>query len=508
MTADVYSGQAVKRAAWQFLSGKAATGVLTFGILLWLVRLFPAADYGAYVVLIAGAELGFSIAGLSLPWLGARYLPEYRLHADGATLRRFCWRLALWQALALLVLASVIALAMDSYLRWADLSRYRAAAWLALGFLVTEGMLRFVCEALLAPLMLQRQVRFVLVLRQVAFLVTIAVLSVTGFAQVPWVMAGQLVTSLLAWLLASVAVLQHLRALKGQRQAASWQEPRVVEPWRIALRMHGAYLMTLATGPQVFLNLVQRTLGAESAALLGFLQTLHRQIVSYLPATLFFSVLRPKLMAGFVTGGMPALASQANLAGKLSLFALMPLIVLVALGGDLLVTLASGGKFTQGGALLFGLMLVLVPFSQRQLIESVAVGANRSSLCTLGSALSLLSLPLMLSLLSAGYGLWAPVIAMLAAQVGFNATVTLGLAPLGYQPDWRGAVKLAGSGLLAWLVSNWAAGIVTEHPLRSVELAIIVAVPTYLFLAWWLEPFTTAERSRINAMAGRRIFVW
>lgn len=508
MTSEVYSGQAVKRAAWQFLSGKAATGLLTFGILLWLVRLLPAAEYGVYVVLIAGAELGFSIAGLSLPWLGARYLPEYRLHADGATLSRFCRRLASWQILALLVLAGMVALAMDAYLRWVDLSRYKTAAWIALGLLVTEGMLRFVCEALLAPLMLQGQARLALVLRQVAFLVAIAAVSLSGRAQVTWILAGELAASLLAWLVAGVAVVGHSRVVQGQRRATGWREPRVAEQWRIGLRMHAAYLMTLASGSQVFLSLVQRTLGAESAALLGFLQTLYRQVVNYLPATLFFSVLRPKLMASFLNGGMPALASQANLAGKLSLFTLMPLIVLVALGGDLLVSIVSGGKFAHGGALLLGLMLVLVPFSQRQLIESVAVGANRSGLCTLGSALSLPALPLMASLLASGFGLWAPVVAMLAAQLAFNATVTLGLAALGYRPDWRGMVKLASSGLLAWLVSNWLAGIDADHRLLSAELAIIVAVAAYLFLAWLLKPFTADERNRINAMAGRRIFVW
>lgn len=503
MSREVYSGPAIRRAAWQFLTGKAASALLTFVILLWLVRLFPIADYGAYVVLIAGMEIGFTIAGLGLPWLAARYLPDYQLHAYGKTLAQLCWRLVMWQTLALIVVAAIISLAMDAYLRWSELSGHRTAAWFAVGLFVAEGLGRFMREGLMAPLMLQGQARLSLIARQASFLSAIAAIYFAGRIEVHWVFAAEAGAAILGWLAATIAILRHLHAIRAKSGDPGWQEPPLADQWRIALRMQAAHLITLAYGPQVFLNLIQRALGAESAALFGFLRTLHEQIARYLPATLLFTVLRPKLMASHLQGGMAALARQVNLAGKLSLFVLLPFIVLVALSGNALVALLSGSKFVAGGAYLLGILFALVPFSQRQLIETVAVAAGRAGLCTLGSALGLLVLPLMLFLLNLGLGLWAPVLALLFGQIVFNTTVLVGLARIGYRTDWRGATKLAASAFVAWLVASGAVHV--EHNAIWLVLACLMATLVFLTLAWRLQAFTQEERRSLDGVLGRRL---
>lgn len=504
MSREVYSGHAVRRAAWQFLTGKAASAVLTFAILLWLVRLLPVAEYGAYVVLIAAVELGFAVAGLGLSWLAARYLPDYRMHADGARVARLCRRLVLWRALALIVLAVVLALAMDAYLRWAGLPGHRSAAWLALVLLVTEGLGRFLREGMMAPLMLQGQARLSLVLRQLAFLGAIAGLMFAEHPELNWVLTAEVGASALGLLAAIIAITRHLYALRTQECEPGWTQPRLAEQWRIALRMYAADLITLAYSPQVFLNLVQRALGAEAAALFGFLRALFEQAARYLPATLLFSVLRPKLMASYLQDDMAALARQVNLAGKLSLFVLLPLVVLVALGGDSLVALLSGHKFEAGGYYLLGLLLALVPTSQRQLIETVAVAAGWAGLCTLGSALGMMALPLMLFLLYWGLGLWAPVLAILFGQIVFNVTVLKGLARLGYRADWQGATKLTASAFLAWLAAS--ATLLGERNAIWLVPACLLAALVFLVAAWGLHAFSAEERQRLDGMLGRRLF--
>ncbi|MGQ9686347.1 MAG: hypothetical protein ACUVT2_08595, partial [Thiobacillaceae bacterium] len=75
---DPYSAAALRRGTWHFLSGKVVSGLLTFTILLALVRLLPVAEYGAYVGLIAAAELVYALGGLGLPWAAARFVPEAR----------------------------------------------------------------------------------------------------------------------------------------------------------------------------------------------------------------------------------------------------------------------------------------------------------------------------------------------------------------------------------------------------------------------------------------------
>jgi len=504
MNKGVYGAPALKRAAWQFLTGKALSAVLTFIILLWLVRLLPLAEYGAYLVLIAGTELGFALAGLGLPWLAARYLPDYRLHAAGSALSRLCRRLILWQMLAFVVLAIVIAAMLNVYLAWADLSAHRTAALFALALLASEGLARFLREGLMAPLMLQAQARLSLVLRQLVLLTVIAALAFAGQAELVWILAAEAFASILGLFIAGFAIKRHLHKLRDQVAEPGWQEPRLVEQWRIALRMHAAHIVTLAYGPQVFLNLVQRALGAEAAALFGFLRLLTDQVSRYLPALLLFTVLRPKLMASHLQGGMVALAWQVNLVGKLSLFVLLPIIVLVALVGDTLVALLSGSKFTEGGAYFLGLLLALLPFSQRQLIETVAVAEGRAGLCTLGAVVGLLALPLMLVLLDMGFGLWAPVLAILFGQFGFNSTVLYGLVRHGYQADWRGAAKLGASAFLAWLVAKWV--LLIDSSVVFLVAACLLGTVVFLALAWRTQAFSVLERQRLDGLLGRRLF--
>ena len=77
------------------------------------------------------------------------------------------------------------------------------------------------------------------------------------------------------------------------------------------------------------------------------------------------------------------------------------------------MSLLSNGKFTQSGYYLGGLLLALIPFSQRQILETVAVVCGQSRLCLWGSFLGVLTLPLAYWLFESGLGLWSPIIAMI-----------------------------------------------------------------------------------------------
>jgi O-antigen/teichoic acid export membrane protein len=508
MSRDAYSLPALRRAGLQFLSGKLVSAGLTLVILIWLVRALPVAEYGVYVVLIATAEIGFAVAGLGMPWLAARFVPDYRMNGDGASLRRLFEHLIFCQVLVLAILVGLVALALDAYLAWAGLLQHRAAAWLALILLIGEGLARFEREALLSPLMLQGEARTSMLVRQGAFLVGLAIFDWLGLVTVVSVVAIESFASLLGLVAAHYLLRRHLASARQQAAKPGWREPSLLMQWKLALRMYVAHLVTLACGPQVFLNIVQRSLGTDAAAVFGFLRTLYVQISGYLPATLLFTVIRPKLMATFLTEGMIGLAQQANLVGKLSLFVLMPLILIVALGGNVIVGVLSGGKFTTSGYLFLGLLLVLVPFSQRQLMETVAVAANRAGLCTVASISAFIALPIMLWLIESGLGLWAPILAMFAGQAVFNAVVVIGLLGTGYRPDLLGLSKLALTTVFSWFVVSqvlledrgpgiWWAGV-------AFTLGLIV----YAMAAWFIKPFGEAERRSINAIAGRRFFVW
>ena len=508
-----YSESAMRRSAWQFLTGMAISALLTFFILIWLVRLLSIVEYGAYVIMVAGMELGFALSSLGLPWIAARYLPEYRLHASSSVLIGLCRQLIIWQVLALLAFIMLASMLLDVYLAWIKLERFLTVAHIFLLIFFIEGLGRFLRDALMGPLMLQGQARLSAILRQFSFLALISVLYFTDYGDLLWVVWAEIVASSLGMIIALFLLWRHLTGLRERMNQSEWSPPTLGEQWHIARKMYAAHLLTQTYSPQVFINLIQRTLGIEASALFGFLRSLQEQIVRYLPASLLFSLIRPKLVAGYVGGGgMVELTRNASLAGKLSLFVLMPLIAGIALVGDPLVAWLSNGKFMDSGWLLFGFTLTLVPFSQRQLIEAVAVISGHAGLCTSAAVSGLIILPFMWIMLQMGLQLWAPVIAIGLGYVLFNEIVVAGMSrQKNYRANCSGFLKLVMSVMVAYGVNmllHMEGSAIWISPQLPIVLQCLLVVTVYLMLTWWIKPFAADERRRINSLIKCRAFVW
>lgn len=505
MSIHPYTVAALQRGAWHFLSGKAVSGMLTLAILLWLVRLLPVEEYGAYVSLIATTELAFALGGLGLPWAAARFLPEARLNASHGVTRTLVWRLAWWQAGVLGLIAVMVGLTYRTLLPSLDMAVSVGIGIATAGLIFAEGTGRFLRDGLLSPLMCQNTVRNSLIFRQVLFILSIAGLDFTQQTSLGAVLAAELAASAIAAVVAIVGLARHLRELPALANHTGWVPPTARDLWLVALPMYGGHLLALAYGPQVFLLLLQRFAGAEAAAVFGFLRTIYEQAARYLPATLLFSLVRPKLVASYVGGGgMAELSRNTNLAGKLSLFVLMPVLAFSFKGGEPLVALLSGNKFPDTRLLFFGFMLALVPYSQRQLLETVAVTAGRAGLCTLGAGMGLLALPLMFWQLSVDAGPWAGVATLGIGHLLFVLSVMAGLKATGYGADMASLTKLA----LAAVTSGGATMLVPHQTTPMIELTALAltAGTVFLGMAWLLSPFPAAERLRMNQLLGKNVF--
>ena len=388
---------------------------------------------------------------------------------------------------------------------------FPAQAYLAV--LLVEGLSRFIRVTLMDPLMLQEQARFSTVLRQFSFLALIVILDFARQGTLLWIVWAELAASTLGMIAAGTLLWRQLYELHGRIGQSGWSAPALSAQWHIAGRMYVTHLLTLVYSPQVIIILIQRTMGVESSALFGFLSNLQRQIANYLPATLLFSLIRTKMVADYVGGGgMAELSRNANLAGKLSLFALMPLVTLTALAGDPTVAWLSGNKFTDSGLLLFGLMLALVPYSQWQLNQSVAVVVGHADLCILAAASGLVVFPLMWIMLQLGLGLWSAIIAIGLGYMILNIILVTGVSRWAdYRADWMGFFKLLFSALVACSISMLLHMEDLEVWISTwllVVLQSLLAILIYFVLAWWIKPFAAEERNRINALAKRRVFFW
>ncbi|MDP1559155.1 MAG: oligosaccharide flippase family protein [Nitrosomonas sp.] len=510
MNDSPYSIAALKRSAVHFLTGKAASALLTLVTLLWLVRLLAVEEYGVYVILVAGMELALAITSFGLPWVAARYLPEFRLHASGKLLVHFVWQVIARMGLFLVAGALLLFMAAPWLMPSLELAQYTDMARLYLLVLLLEGLGRRIRENILGSLMQQRQAQISLVARNLALLLLLllGVVAAQGVVYLHHVVLAELAASALGAALALHSLVRHLHVHRDLSGQGGWQPPNWPDMWRVARHMYFSQLVTLTYSPQVFVFLIQRYLGVEATALFGFLRSLYMQICHYLPAKLLFGLIRPKLVASYVgAGGMGELTHNANLAGKLSLFVLMPLVLFAWLAGGELLNLLSGGKFNQAGYYLAGLLLALIPLSQQQILATVAVASDNSHLSSWGSSLGMLALPLAYWLFEADQGLWGPIVAIIVSQILFNATIIAVLVrTTTYRPDAIGFFKLIAAALAGFVLMQSLA--MPVHGWSGLLVMAALAGGLFLLAAYFLKPFRVEERARLNRLLNRKIFIW
>ena len=294
-----YSSFAFKRSTLHFLIGKIISALLSLSILLLLVRFLPTKEYGAYVVLIAGMEITLAITVFGLPWVSARYLPEFRLYASGKMLRYFVWQIVAWITL-FLIAGALLLLVVIPWLLPSVLAQYTDIVKLYLLLLIFEGLGRYIRESILGPLMLQGQAQIGQVFRNLIFLLLIGIIVSQEVVHLYHIVFAELVASVLGTILALYGLTQYLQMYRDLEGKDDWQPPEWSEMWRIARYMYLSNLITQTYNPQVFVFLIQHYLGLEVAALFGFLRSLYVQITNYLPALLLSNLIRPKLVASFV----------------------------------------------------------------------------------------------------------------------------------------------------------------------------------------------------------------
>jgi O-antigen/teichoic acid export membrane protein len=542
MNTSPYSSTALKRSTVHFIIGKVISALLTLTIMFWLVRLLAMDDYGSYVTLVAGAEFALAITSLGLPWVAARYLPEFRLNANGKQIARFAWQLITLVCVFSLVGALLLFMTMPWLLTLLKLGHQIEIARLYLLVLVLEGLRRNTQVCLLEPLLQQGQSQLSQVTRNLTVLLCLGMMTLQSEIHLHDVVLAELAGSFLGTVSSLRGLILHLRTHRNLLGKSEWQPKSWSRMWHTARHMYISYLVTLTYSQYVFLFLIQRFLGVETTALFGFLLNLYGQISNYLPATLLFNLIRPKLMASYMSeGGMAQLTSNANLVGKISLFVLMPIIVFVWLAGDDFLNWLSGGKFIQAGYYLGTLLLALIPLSQRQILETVAVASGHSHYCLWGSSLGILILPFTYWLLTAGQGLWSPIIAMIAGQSIFNITLIAAMwLTTTYRPDFAGLFKLVMGALIGYI-----SGILTNivkagsFPLHAddfagllenaqdivsrflihdsemlmhgwLDLSIVAtfACGFFLLASYFFKPFRLEERMLLNKLFNRNIFVW
>lgn len=503
-----YSAARIRRGVLHFLVGKVGSALLSFCGFLLVARLLQPVDYGRYVTLIALVELGMNLASLGLDWVSTRYVPAYRVKGGGQALSRFVVQLVGAQALALSTAAGLLALAAPWLAGLLAMGDVVPALRLYALYLLAEGLCRVVRDQMLAQLLLQGRAQLALLLRHLVWVGLALALWMDQRAASLWAVAVlELVAALIGLLAASAGLGLALRQAVRERggAAADWQAPAMPELRHLAANSYLGLLLNLPARPQVITLLVTRLAGLEAAALYGFARSLADQVLRFLPAELLLGFLRPAMVARHVQSGrFDELNQQTNTLLVVSLLVLAPLLALVIGRGDLVVQVLGAGRFTGSGALLALMLLAAALFSHRRMLEFVANTVGRPQAISRASVLLLAVPVVVVALLGAGWPVWTvPATALLfECLFGWVATRLLRHGGVAYEPPLGAAARMA---LLVLAVAGSLSVLPVElQPGWAAVVCGALALAGTALLAWLLCPLDVPSRDLLRTMLKKK----
>jgi O-antigen/teichoic acid export membrane protein len=493
-----YSGTALKKSLVHFFGGKAISAALTFALLILLARKLGAHDYGAYATLIAILELGYALSNMGLSWVIQRYIPEYRIHANTQTLQKFMWQLLTLRALTGFVFSILLYLASVLFAQNLHLETYGLAVSIYIIVMFFEGLGRSIRDDMLGALLQQKIAQTGLIVRNLILLLLVALFADSFFElkQLAWM---ELAASIIATTLSVFWMLRHISGLTLIGNS-TWQAPSTKQMLITARAMQASFLLTLATSQQAFMLIVNALLGLQAAAIFGFARNLNDFLRRYLPAELLMGLIRPKLIADFTQHhDMERLVRHALFTWKLSLAVLAPALGFFIMSGEQLASLISANKYPQAGAIIAGLAISLIPFSQQRILETLANVIGHPEACVKASAWSLLAIPTLILLISAGTGLWAVVVAISVAEISFNFSLLRSIknANCPYKIELTMMVKL-GALIIASAISLLPfVNLTPTWLVLGIESALVGLVA--LSLGWFIGFFSDKERTEMRS---------
>jgi O-antigen/teichoic acid export membrane protein len=495
MRQDAYSVRRFRRALLQFVGGRVAQAAARAVLVLALVRVLPIVDYGAYMLIVGTAEMLLQVASFGILPLAQRYLPQMLTTLPIRKLYGFVAFLVLSQLAVLTIIAAVLAYFWSSLGPVFGMTAQQIErTHMAVGLFLVVPAFRFSVEMLEAMLAPGQAARALMVFaRAAAVLVLIVILPKVGLTEV---LVVDMVVTGLCVVLMWFGIKRNLLAL--HTPGANGRLP-VREMATFAWHMALVGPMSAMTSPGAVRLVLANSLGLAESGLFAFLQSLERLVSRYLPSTLLKNLIRPVLISRFVDkGSSELLQAGTGLLLKSNMLAVFGGLVVIAVCGDQLVMLMSGGKFPGAGLTLLLLYVNMVATSQRGVQEMVMQITGHTRALWITSVIA--PIALFLVWLLAGHGLNFAVLVITAGNITANslASGVLQYKTDWFRVDWRGMTAIFLPGLV-----GAALGIVLIgwfKPLVAGGLALLLFL---LFLRIG-RPFNVNELGAVERAVGKR----
>lgn len=495
---EPYSGPQTRRNIVAFLVGKVPTAVLTACVLGLSARVLPAAEFGHYVVGMALVELVLGLSSFGLDWVLLRFLPEYRLHGSRSALARLVATVVGCRVLLLTAVAGALLLARHA--GWLPASLPSSLAGVLAALLVVEGGMRILRDNTLEALALQSRMQMVTVLR--GTVIAFALLAM-GSGTAHTLLLAELGASVGSLLLAAAFIAHALRSLP-ESQKDGWQPPAPSQMRAVALHNYASGIVEYLYSPSSLILMLARSQAPETMAGLGFVLRLTDIIRNYMPGMVIFSVVRSRMIGAYAGNrDYGELQRWAHFVFKVSALSLLPVLAVAAVYGDLVLQLASGGRFGEY-RLMFAVLCGWLALRLHRLILNVVCNAiGLMGMWALASLCSLLVLPVLAWLGSTMLGLWLVPAALLGNELIVNGLVVAGMRrrgfvwPLGLRWWGRALPAIAAAAAVAWMLPGQGA---LSAAVGTLLLCAVFAAALLLSGA-----IDAKDRQLINRVLGRQI---
>lgn len=506
MHTNPYTHENARQGALHYLMGRGAAGLAGFLTVLLLVRFMDLHNYAAYTALSGLVALCGVLAGLGMERIISRYVPEGRLYRTVEELEHFIWFTSLIRLIAAILIISLLWGFWPAVNKFLVVTESNFISKALACFIVAEVMFQHF-SSILQSLVMQKALTRLMVIQWAGrlLLITIFILlkSTISWNEALWIFA---IPEMLGVIGFTVVIKLHLRALSVPTASEpindKWPEWHKVT--KIGLHNYGFTL--LAAPPQgYFMKLLTAAyLPVEIVAAYGFFLSVAEKARQYIPLNFFYGLIEPMMIASYLKDhDFSALSYRCQLLYKSNLLLMVPAIVWIAVAGNSIVDVLTGGKFHGLSWILVLVMVQLTLGSHVPLLQLILNSLGKSKLLLKAG---MIGLPIMI--LAIIVSVFTNPIWLLFSPFLFSLFINsyivfqLGYGDHPYKPSWKmlGGVLLAG---LVAFVTVKSLAIATSWTSTSFIMALSMlfgVMIIYGLVIWGLKAINKFEIELVKSL--------
>lgn len=505
-----YSFTRVKRSLGFFALGKLGSGLVGLGLLILVVRVLPRAEYGTYVTYIALFEIVQLVSNLGLFPIAQRYVTDCRINGSQRQLVKLVLWICLGRFITLGIACGGLYLLAEQLLGFIGIPEAKSSFLVYLWVIITEGVSRYL-DLIFESLLLQGRAQASIFFRNFAKLCAFSAMFLFG-KKLTLINLVELeaLTATAGFCLAILFIANYFLMQPTTLQVVGkHRKYAVAEMLLFSIRFYFAQVIGQLYSGDAIKLITSRILGIYEAASFGFSYSIYAILQRYLPAYLLMGMLRPLFIArNKGTSDFTEINNLANIIFKLNIFCLVPVVTFLSLYGIQLSLLISGGKYPEAGTILVTLCMLLILQTLHILLGLVAISFGHAQSALVGTLSGIVGVVLGVYM-SNEYGIIALVYGLILSEFLWCGTVWLYLYLSGirFQLDWLALLKFITIGLFIVFILN---NLNLPSSPKPIEMGLLMGLVLifYTLVAYIIKPFNSRERTLINSILPKPLFVW